>query len=512
MKAVKFVALFLFLGFCYAQGQTFDLDLTATMVKSNGPWKKNTKVHITKFVHDVVVETGMHVTGYARDLFYLEDDEGRKVEINSKVDDCFKFEYKNAQDFWDAGIITNVLYTLKKKGFQYDLRQDMEDDALQYIYELKKRNLEFKDPYLNTYIYSLIAKIAPYQLIDGRPGSINIIIQDNPSINVCCYPNGTIVLNTGLLAALHTEDELVAVLAHEIAHFVLDHSIQNINAEISRQKRAEFWAGLLTGLTAVAEGYAAYKTGYYIPGGATMAMAAISTSIASEVVVRLGMNYNHEQEEEADRFAYYLLKIMGYDQNALATALTRIKGEFIKERSNAAYVNSYTHPALYKRIMRLGTPNLACDKQYEQIVSFAVSSVALMKYNDRRFRQCLTCVSQNIDNGVGTADDYLLKANCLLSTKNEAESNREVIELINKAKTLDSNNINIHKSEIIATLRIGDRTKAINLLDNYIQILNGYDLDKINSDKTWDNIRDFVFTEKEWAKDMTIKLKGMQLT
>jgi hypothetical protein len=42
--------------------------------------------------------------------------------------------------------------------------------------------------------------------------------------------------------------------------------------------------------------------------------------------------------------------------------------------------------------------------------------------------------------------------------------------------------------------------------------LNGCDLDKINSDKTWDNIRDFVITEREWAKDMIVKLKGMQLT
>ena len=99
-----------------------------------------------------------------------------------------------------------------------------------------------------------------------------------------------------------------------------------------------------------------------------------------------------------------------------------------------------------------------------------------------------------------------------MSTKNDEASNLEVIELINKAKSLDENNVNIHKSEIIATLRIGDRTKAISLLDNYIQILNGYDLDKINSDKTWDNIRDFVITEREWAKDMIVKLKGMQLT
>jgi predicted Zn-dependent protease len=512
MKTIKIVALFLILGFCYAHGQTFELDLTATMVKPNGPWKTGDKIQIIKFVHRVVADTSTPGTEDVKDVFYLVDDQGNLVEITSKVEDCFEFEYKNIQEFWDASIITNVLYRHKSKGFQYDLRHDMESDALQYIQDVKSRGLEFIDPYLNTYIYSLIAKIAPYQLIDGRPGSINIIIQDNPSINVCCYPNGTIVLNTGLLAALHTEDELVAVLAHEIAHFVLDHTIQNVNEAISRKKRAEFWSGVLTGVTAVAEGYMAAKTGYYVPGRATLAMATISTAIASQVIERLGMKYNHEQENEADRFAVEALKVLGYDENSLATALSRLKQEYLNERNNSVYVNSYTHPALSKRIKAVGEPNLTNNKEYEQIVSFAVSSVAMMKYSDCRFRQCLPYVNQNIENGVGTADDYILKANCLLSTKNDEASNLEVIELINKAKSLDENNVNIHKSEIIATLRIGDRTKAISLLDNYIQILNGYDLDKINSDKTWDNIRDFVITEREWAKDMIVKLKGMQLT
>ena len=50
--------------------------------------------------------------------------------------------------------------------------------------------------------------------------------------NVYMYSNGTMVIHTGLLSALHTEDELVAILSHEIAHFVLDHSVQNVNIYI----------------------------------------------------------------------------------------------------------------------------------------------------------------------------------------------------------------------------------------------------------------------------------------
>ena len=241
MKINKIIAIFsLALIPMHIFGQSFDLNLNATMLRNNGAWKKNTEVNITKFVHETRALEG----GYSRmyeDLFYLVDDNGLKVDINSKVDDCFNFKYDNIQQMWDANIIMNVLYNLKKKGFQYDLRAEMENDALEYVQKVKNYNLELDDPYLKTYIYSIVAKIAPTQLIDGRPGSINLIIQENPSINAGCYPNGTIVLNTGLLAVLHSEDELAAILAHEIAHFVLDHSVQNVNAAISRQKSAEFW-------------------------------------------------------------------------------------------------------------------------------------------------------------------------------------------------------------------------------------------------------------------------------
>ena len=386
----------------------------------------------------------------------------------------------------------------------------MEDDALEYIQKVKNYGLEFNDPYLESYIYSLVAKIAPTQLIDGRPGSINLLIQENPTLNAGCYPNGTIVLNTGLLAALHSEDELVAILAHEIAHYVLDHSVQNVNAMLLRQKRAEFWAALATGLTAAAEGYAASQNAYYVPGAATMSMAILSTNIALEVVERLGMKYNHEQENDADKLAIEVLKILGYNENALATALTRLEGEYVKERNNAMYINSYTHPALIERINNAGKVLDYQDEKFEEIISFAVSSVATMKYSDRRFHQCLPYVNQNIKNGVATADDYILKANCLLSTKNVVASNQEVLELISIAKQLDADNINIYKTEIIATLRLNNKPKALELLNLYITTLDSFNLDNIKSDNLWEKLRDFIIFEKNWAEKMIIKLSGMQ--
>lgn len=485
--------------------QSVDIDLSATMLKNYNVWGKGNHVTITKFVH----ETTTDALGNVCETFYLSDDQGNNVNINAKVNTCFDFQYHTTQQLWDACIVSNVLHSLVKHGYKYDLRYEMENEALRYIQTIKNYDLEFNDPYLETYIYSLVAKIAPAYMVDGRPSSINLLIQQNPNINACCYPNGTIVLNTGLLAALHSEAELVAILSHEIAHFVLDHSVQNVIAETNRAKWAEFWASFATGLTAVAEGYIAENNEYYIPGTATYSMATLSTSIAIEIIERLGMKYNHEQESEADKYAIEVLKILGYDENALASALSRLEDEYIRERNSAHYLTSYTHPALVERIDGAGIPSKTEETTFEQTISFAVSNVAMMKYSDRRFHQCLSYVCQNIDNNVATSDDYLLKARCLLSTRNDSDSNNEVITLIEKAKQVDINNINIYKAEIIAYLRLKERIKAIELLNNYIAKLDSYNLTDIKSDKYWESMMDFINVEKRWATQMRVKLSGI---
>lgn len=336
------------------------------------------------------------------------------------------------------------------------MRSEMETDALEYISKVKGYNMELKDPFLENYIYSLVAKIAPVDIIDGRPGNVNILLVDDPSTNAGMYPNGTLVIHSGLLACLNTEDELVAILGHEIAHFILDHSVQNINKVIARKKRAEFWAAVATGVTAVAEGVAATQNRYYIPGAATLGVAALSTAIASEVIDHLGMKYNHEQEYEADNMAVEVLKILGYDPNALATALHKLQAVQIKDRVQSMYFQSYSHPALVERIQKAGTPQDRHDAQFEKMISFAVTSAARMKFEDRRFRQVLPLVSQNISNHVGTAEDYIFKANCMMSLYDSAESNSEILQLIEVAKQLEPTNINIYKTEILAFLRTKD--------------------------------------------------------
>ena len=503
MKFFAFV-FSLLIGVASAYSQTYKLGYDATVLKNYGVLKKGAKVHLKSMTHDLVLG---EFESKPINTYTLNTSVG-DITVKEKLEKVLDISYSDAQSFWDAQAIFSVLEDLTKNGTQESMRSEIESDVLEFISRVKKNNLEFNDPYLESYIYSVICKLAPNVLIDGRPGVVNLLILRNNTANAYMFPNGTLVITTGLISLLHSEDELAAILSHEIAHFVLDHSVDNINMANKRKKRAEFWAAFATVLTGVAEGVAAANDPYYKPGLATLAVAVAAEQIANEICVNLGMQYNRKQEQEADDLANELMKVLGYNQNALATALSRIEESMMVERSTEMYFAS-DHPALLERIKKAGPPSPIRDEKFEKIISFAVSDAATLKMQDRRFRQVLPLVSQNIDNQVATADDYVQKALCLLYMSNSRESDTEVLELIKKAKSIQPENINLYKTEIIAFLRQEKFSEAKNLLTAYKQRLHDLAVNhEIIPDGEWSLRYNFAVLEQYWTDDMIQKLKS----
>lgn len=506
----KFLLILVFVVACsydiiaqkYREESGQELNISAKVEKSFDNLKIGDKVTFTKMV---VIRNDR----YSDDIYLWSGE--NKYRFKDVINNC-KFEYNNLQQFWDIQVLVYVMPDRSIYGYQSELRSELEEEAISYIYHMKSNGFEFNDPYLESYIYTLVSKIAPCYLIDDRPVNLNLLLLNNPSMNAGCFPNGTIVLNTGLLAQLHSEDELVAVLSHEIAHFVMDHTIVNIFKEIERQERAQFWAGVATAFAAAAEVAIAANNDYYIPGGLTASAAVASFSIANSVAKRLGMEYNKEQESAADAVAVEVLKLLGYDENAMSTALGRMYESY--KADHYYYMiksQSTTHPSLVSRIKKSGTANLNhVNVDFEKQVSFAVTDAALMKYYYRRFSQVIPLVDQNIKNNVATAEDYILKANCLLSTSNTSESNNEVYSLINKAKSIEPNNINIYKAEIIAMLRLDKKQDAIKMLEDYMIRLDQLLKENGNtSERIYNSAYNYVIQEQEWAKKMIVKLKGL---
>lgn len=411
----------------------------------------------------------------------------------------------NLQNYW---FLKNLLSlrSISSIDSLYTVRADAEYDANRYIRFLSKNDLLFDDPYLESYLYSIVSKLMPNKRADGFPYDIKVVIAEDPSINAAIFPNGYLLVNTGLLAAVHTEDELAFALAHEVAHFMANHFLENIRAKKRAQNRAEFWAAFATAVSAVGEVTLAATTGYNTNGDLTRTTALLSAAIAEDVLSRMGLSFSREQEEAADEMARNAMRYLGYDDNAGASFFQRMADTYYEEGNWAAYYLVGDHPSLKKRIESCGTPNLKRDPAFEKTVSFAVTNAAIAKFNKGRFTQASKLVDQNITNSVGTHDDYIIKALCTLNLYNDVEHNNEALSLVQKALEIDSRYFNTIRAEIMVYLRVHDYAKASSRLHDYIEKLKGLiDSESDRHSSYFERLQN----EYDWAKRMEIKVLGL---
>ena len=149
-------------------------------------------------------------------------------------------------------------------------------------------------------------------------------ILDTPSINAMAFPGGIVVITRGLYALLTSEDELAAVLAHEIAHVNRRHQWK----VIQQQK-----------LVALAGDAVARSD----PGRS----AAVVADLGTKLIAR---GLDKSAEFEADRDGTVIAARAGYDSSALIAVMERLKA--LKTGADTALLFS-THPSPEARIAAL---------------------------------------------------------------------------------------------------------------------------------------------------------------
>ncbi len=416
----------------------------------------------------------------------------------------------NINEFWQKEIIQNGIHKdLIEHGLQYKLRKELEEEVLDYTQRLRGDNLLFYDDYLTLYLYSLIYKILPDPLNDGRVGVITIEILKDVNPNAFIFANGTLILTTGLLATLDSEEELLGVLAHEISHFVLDHHIANINAEIQRQKRAEFWAGVAIAMAASADVLLAANNKYYSPGVLTASTAAVAFSVLDAVTARMGIKYSQIQESTADQTAKELLKFIKLDSNCLASALNKIRGYYKVTGKEFYLSDDGTHPNINSRIRRVGDPTPFDNSAYDTKMSLVNTFNAQLEFNQNQLTIVDNLVGKNIKAGIATEDDLLLMAMINLMRYDNEEKNVESLKLIQDAKLINlHNNINVIKYEALTLIRLKRNNEAKKTLDQYLaeidnELNKSVDLYEGNQRLA---ITQYLNQEKTWTKKMIHKV------
>lgn len=391
------------------------------------------------------------------------------------------------------------------------MRKELEEESIDFMNYLANNNLLFDDSYLESYLYALIYKIYPTTLNDGRPGFLNIKILKKNIPYALIFPNGSLYITTGLLSTINSEEELIGVLSHEIAHFVLDHSVININKAEKRQKRAEFWAGVATGVAVAADAYVASNNEYYVPGAITLSTAVLAYEIAGAITERMGIKYSRDQELEADKSAAELMNFIQVDPGALASALSKIKTYSILNGNYIALTGQGTHPAIDDRIKQIGTPQDYADVEYDKKISFVNSFNAQIEYNNKHFNSCINLVNRNIESNVATEEDYVLLAIVTLNMHDTDAKNQEALTLIQKAKSLNVYpTINISKQEAIVLIRLNRLDEAKQSLVKYEEELKDQKkyLEEIKDERQWSATNRFIESEYEWTSKMIYKVNN----
>lgn len=128
-------------------------------------------------------------------------------------------------------------------------------------------------------------------------------VQDSKEVNAYCMPGGKIMVYTGLISKLNaTDDELAAVMGHEIAHALREHGRERMSIAYAQQ------AGVI-GLGVLA----AILSDDPKTAQTTMGVAASVGAVA------LTLPNSREGEREADRIGLELAARAGYNPNAAVT-------------------------------------------------------------------------------------------------------------------------------------------------------------------------------------------------
>ncbi len=96
----------------------------------------------------------------------------------------------------------------------------------EYERSLKHSANVLQDASLNAFVREVLCDTVGTE----RCGSIRLYIIKNGSLNASMAPNGLMEVHTGLLARLHSEAELAAILGHEFAHFEKRHTLREFIA------------------------------------------------------------------------------------------------------------------------------------------------------------------------------------------------------------------------------------------------------------------------------------------
>ena len=366
---------------------------------------------------------------------------------------------ENAAQFWQAEEMKAGIYAvLLRKGYQYAQRRALEEEMAGFLSKVEENGQFYIDSYLESRLYALLRKVYSVRPADGRPGVLSIRIISDIMPDAWVGPDGTLVLSTAMLTVVNSEDELMALMAQEVAHFVLDHHIDNYNSLV-----------------------------------ATYGQADLAQTI----------KYSREQEFQADQCAVGLLKLLGKDPLALSSVLKKVRsyGETMGNYHIVSGTGLFPYAAM--REATIGLAGTFFSGDYEKMIAPVLTHNAYKAYNLSQYLLCQNLLDRNIVSGQATGNDYVLMSEALLRLYDTPEKNEEALMMVREAVSLGGPSVAAaYKQEVLVLLRMGLNEEAGKALDRCASALE-QEFNRYSAmPGDWSQTLSYLSTEISWVGRM----------
>jgi predicted Zn-dependent protease len=227
---------------------------------------------------------------------------------------------------------------------------------------VKSRLPIIEDPEIAGYVRDVVKRIEGS--MPPIPFDLSTSVVRNNSLNAFAAPAGYVFVFTGLIHHFEHEDELAAVIAHEMAHV----SRRHIASRIEKARMVSFasmvgsLAGIFLGMSGQGEAGEALVAGSQAAGYSAM------------------LKYSRQDEEEADQVGMLYLINAGYSPWGMVGAFEKIKQvKWLSGTDIAPYMS--THPGVNERIAYL-----------EDRIRTMPEELQSRKFENERFRRIQTLV------------------------------------------------------------------------------------------------------------------------
>jgi predicted Zn-dependent protease len=335
----------------------------------------------------------------------------------------------------------------------------------QYVPTRQSEGGDFKQlPELTAYVNEIGQKLAA---VSDRKLPYEFVVLNSSVPNAWALPGGKIAVNRGLLPELRSEAELAAVLGHEIVHAAARHGAK------AQERGTLLQAGLAVATIGAAISGTDQNLAGLVIGGAGLGAQLVQTK------------YGRDAELEADQYGMKYMKAAGYDPWGAVT----LQEQFVRlSNESGAKPQSFleglfaSHPPSTERVEKnrmhaeaLGRGGELGDARYTARIkplldikpAYDKHDKAIEAAQKKNFAEARKLANEAIAAFPKEGRFHQTLGEIALAEKDD----RQAITHYEKAIQLDPDFFGSYLGAGVAQYRVGNKTKAEELLSRSAQLL-----------------------------------------